>query len=479
MVNAALRYEWVAISMQVFMVPVHENAWGAMATQKKSWLSHLYVQVLIAIGIGIALGYFAPELGQKMKPLGDGFIKLIKMVIAPIIFCTVVSGIAHMGDMKSAGRLGVKSLFYFFCATSIALIIGLIVGTAGGAGHGMNIDVSAIDPASVDSYLSAASATKSESFTEFLLNLIPKTLTGAFVDGNLLQVLVVAILFAWALLSMGAKGKPILQGIDLISHVFFKIIAIIMKLAPVGAFGAMAFTIGAYGLETLGNLLYFMLLFYVTCFAFVFIGLGILLKITTGLSIWQLIKYIREEIFIVLGTCSSETVLPRIMDKLEKLGVHKQVVGMVIPTGYSFNLDGSSIYFTMAVVFLAQATNTPLTWEQELAILLTMLFTSKGAAAVVGSAFIVLTGTLSTLGIIPVVAVTIVLGIDRFMAEARSITNLIGNCVGTLIIGRWEKAVDLAHAKNVLAGNITVHATSDSEDVILASHALDEATKRS
>ncbi|MBN8543990.1 MAG: C4-dicarboxylate transporter DctA [Alphaproteobacteria bacterium] len=460
------------------MVPIHENAWGPMAAQKKSWLSHLYIQVLIAIGIGVALGYFAPDIGQKMKPLGDGFIKLIKMVIAPIIFCTVVSGIAHMGDMKSAGRLGVKSLFYFFCATTLALIIGLIVGTAGGAGNGMNIDVSSIDPSAVDSYLSAASATKSESFTEFLLNLIPKTFVGAFAEGNLLQVLVIAILFAWAMLSLGAKGKPILQGIDLVAQVFFKIIAIIMKLAPLGAFGAMAFTIGAYGVETLGNLLYFMVLFYVTCLAFVFVGLALLLKVTTGLSIWQLIKYIREEIFIVLGTCSSETVLPRILDKLEKLGVHKQVVGMVIPTGYSFNLDGSSIYFTMAVVFLAQATNTPLTWEQEVAILLTMLFTSKGAAAVVGSAFIVLTGTLSTLDIIPVVAVTIVLGIDRFMAEARAITNLIGNCVGTLVIGRWEKAIDLVHAKKVLSGAIEVHAASDPEDVILESHALDAASKK-
>jgi aerobic C4-dicarboxylate transport protein len=450
----------------------------AAATAKKSWYSHLYIQVLVAIALGVALGYFAPDIGQKMKPLGDGFIKLIKMVIAPIIFCTVVSGIAHMGDMKSAGRLGVKSLFYFFCATTLALIIGLIVGTVGGAGHGMNIDASTIDPNAVDSYLSAAGSTKSESFTEFLLNLIPRTFVAAFAEGQLLQVLVIAILFAWALLSMGAKAKPILQGIDLVANVFFKIIAIIMKLAPLGAFGAMAFTIGAYGVETLGNLLYFMILFYTTCLAFVFVGLAALLKITTGLSIWQLIKYIREEIFIVLGTCSSETVLPRILDKLEKLGVHKQVVGMVIPTGYSFNLDGSSIYFTMAVVFLAQATNTPLTWEQELAILLTMLFTSKGAAAVVGSAFIVLTGTLSTLDIIPVVAVTIVLGIDRFMAEARAITNLIGNCVGTLVIGRWEKAVDLGYAKKVLAGKIEVHPASDSDDVVVESHALDAAAKK-
>jgi aerobic C4-dicarboxylate transport protein len=333
------------------------------------WYHHLYIQVLIAIVIGVALGYFMPDVGQKMKPLGDGFIKLIKMVIAPIIFCTVVSGIAHMGDMKAAGRLGLKSLFYFLCATSIALVIGLIVGTVGGSGHGMNIDVSTIDPNAANAYLSAANS-QQETFVEFLLHLIPNTFVGAFVEGNLLQVLIIAILFAWALLSLGQAGKPVLQGIELVSQVFFKVIAIIMKLAPIGAFGAMAFTIGQYGVETLGNLFYFMLLFY----------------IITGLSIWQMIKYIREEIFIVLGTCSSETVMPRIIDKLERLGVEKQVVGMVIPTGYSFNLDGSSIYFTMAVVFLAQATNTPLTWEQELAILLTMLFTSKGAAAVVGSA---------------------------------------------------------------------------------------------
>ncbi len=441
------------------------------------WYHHLYIQVLIAIVIGVALGYFMPDVGQKMKPLGDGFIKLIKMVIAPIIFCTVVSGIAHMGDMKAAGRLGLKSLFYFLCATSIALVIGLIVGTVGGSGHGMNIDVSTIDPNAADAYLSAANS-QQETFVEFLLHLIPNTFVGAFVEGNLLQVLIIAILFAWALLSLGQAGKPVLQGIELVSQVFFKVIAIIMKLAPIGAFGAMAFTIGQYGVETLGNLFYFMLLFYITCFGFVFIGLGLLLKIITGLSIWQMIKYIREEIFIVLGTCSSETVMPRIIDKLERLGVEKQVVGMVIPTGYSFNLDGSSIYFTMAVVFLAQATNTPLTWEQELAILLTMLFTSKGAAAVVGSAFIVLTGTLSTLDIIPVVAVTIVLGIDRFMAEARAITNLIGNCAGTLIIARWEKSVNLPHARAVLSGKIHPHGDTDSDQIVVESHALDKATRR-
>jgi aerobic C4-dicarboxylate transport protein len=440
---------------------------------KKRWYQHLYIQVLIAIAIGIVLGHFWPTIGVEMKPLGDGFIKLIKMVIAPIIFCTVVSGIAHMGDMKSAGRLGVKSIIYFEIATTLALIIGLIVVNVGQPGVGMNIDVSTLDPHGADVYLAAAKVQHEETFTQFLLNLIPKTFLGALAEGNLLQVLLISILFAWALLGMGEKAKPILHGIESVSHAFFRIIAIIMKLAPLGAFGAMAFTIGQYGVDTLSNLLVFMLMFYVTCILFVFVALGIALKVTTGISIVQVIRYIRDEIFIVLGTCSSETVLPRVIDKLQRIGIHKQVVGMVIPTGYSFNLDGSSIYFTMAVVFLAQATGTHLSIEEQIGVLLVLLFTSKGAAAVVGSAFIVLTGTLATLDIMPVVAVTILLGIDRFMAEARSITNLIGNCVGTIIIARWEKSIDLAYAKKVLSGEIKPKGDTDTDNVVVESHALD------
>lgn len=434
------------------------------STKQLPWYRELWAQVLIAIIIGGVMGWLWPEIAKEMKPLGDGFIKLIKMVIAPIIFCTMVSGIAHMGDIKSAGRLGVKSLIYFEIATTLALIIGLAIINFVPVGKGMNVDVSKLDPKSADAYLAQAHHTGDGGTVDFIMNLIPNTFLSSLAEGNILQVLVVAILFAWAVLGMGEKGKPILHGIETVSHAFFRIIGIIMKLAPLGAFGAMAFTVGAFGVEVLGNLLVFILLFYASCLVFVFVGLGVALKAITGLSIWKLIAHLKEELLITLGTCSSEAVMPQIMDKLEQLGIEKQVVGMVVPTGYSFNLDGSSLYFTMAVVFLAQATNTHLDFETQLSVLALLLLTSKGAAAVVGSAFIILTSTFATLNIMPIAAVTIILGIDRFMAQGRATTNVVGYGVATLILARWEKAVNLKYAKDVLSGAIETH--GETEPVI-------------
>lgn len=440
----------------------------AIAAKKSSpWYRELWAQVLIAIIVGGVMGWLWPEIAKDMKPLGDGFIKLIKMVIAPIIFCTMVAGIAHMGDIKSAGRLGIKSLIYFEIATTFALVIGLVIINLVPVGAGMNVDVSTLDPKAADAYLSQAHHTEGGTVA-FLMNLIPNTFLSALAEGNILQVLVVAILFAWAVLGMGEKGKPILHGVETVSHAFFRIIGIIMKLAPIGAFGAMAFTVGAFGIEVLGNLLLFLLLFYSACLIFVFGALGVALKALTGLSIWKLIKHLKEELLITLGTCSSEAVMPQIMEKLELLGIEKQVVGMVVPTGYSFNLDGSSLYFTMAVVFLAQATNTPLDFEAQLSVLALLLLTSKGAAAVVGSAFIILTSTFASLEVMPVAAVTIVLGIDRFMAQGRATTNVVGYGVATLILATWEKAVNLKRAKAILNGEIEVHGETEPESVVLS-----------
>lgn len=411
----------------------------------------LYVQVLIAITIGILLGHYVPDFATSMKPLGDGFIKLIKMIIAPIVFCTVVTGIAHMSDMRQAGRVGIKALIYFEIATTFALVLGLIIINLVGPGHGMHIDAATLDPHTVASYLGDTAKTQPSTFSEFMLGLIPQTVFSAFVKGELLQVLVVAILVAWALMGMGEKGKPMLHALEQVSQLCFRVVGLIMHLAPLGAFGAMAFTVGKYGVDTLGNLAYFMLVFYATCLLFIFGVLGMVLKLVTGLSIFQLVRFIKEEILIVLGTCSSETVFPRMLEKMEAAGADQSVVRMVLPTGYAFNLDGTSIYFTMAVVFLAQATDIPLSVGDQLLILGVLLFTSKGAAAVVGTAFVTLAATLGTVGHVPVAAVGIVLGIDRFMAEARAITNLIGNAVATLLIAKWEKSLDLKKAKKTLS----------------------------
>jgi aerobic C4-dicarboxylate transport protein len=398
----------------------------------------LYFQVLVAIAIGIALGHFAPELGAQMKPLGDAFIKLIKMMIAPIIFCTVVTGIAGMENMKAIGKTGVLALLYFEIVSTIALIVGLVIVNVVKPGAGMDVDVSTLDAQSVAQYAEAA---EQQSVTDFLLNVIPSTIFGAFTSGDILQVLLFAVLFGFALHAVGERARPIYDFVDRMSQVLFRIVGMIMRLAPIGAFGAMAFTIGKYGLGSLASLGKLMACFYATCLAFIFIVLGAIAR-AHGFTISRFIRYIREELFIVLGTSSSESVLPRMMAKMEQAGAAKSVVGLVIPTGYSFNLDGTSIYLTMAAVFIAQATNTPMTLLDQLTLLAVLLLTSKGAAGVTGSGFIVLAATLSALGTLPVTALALILGIDRFMSEARALTNLIGNGVATLVVARWCKALD-------------------------------------
>jgi aerobic C4-dicarboxylate transport protein len=408
------------------------------AAPHKPFYTHLYAQVLTAIVFGVLLGYFYPQLGEQMKPLGDGFIKLIKMLIAPIIFCTVVHGIASMEDMKKVGRVGLKALIYFEVVTTLALIVGLVVVNILQPGVGMNVDPRTIDTKSIQVYTTKAGQ---QSTVDFLMHIIPNTVVGAFAEGEILQVLFFAILFAFALFMLGERGKPVLNFIDIISHSLFNVVGIVMKVAPIGAFGAMAFTIGKYGVGTLLSLGKLMAAFYLTCLIFVFIVLGGIAWLA-GFNIWKFIKYIKEELLIVLGTSSSESVLPRMINKLENLGCKESVVGLVIPTGYSFNLDGTCIYLTMAAIFLAQATNTELTLWQQLGIIGILLLTSKGAAGVTGSGFIVLAATLASVGSIPVASIALILGVDRFMSEARALTNLIGNGVATIVVSKWEDAVD-------------------------------------
>jgi aerobic C4-dicarboxylate transport protein len=399
----------------------------------------LYIQVLAAVVIGVLLGHFYPSLGESMKPFGDGFIKLIKMIIAPIIFCTVVVGIAGMEDMKKVGKTGGLALLYFEIFSTLALIIGLIVVNVLKPGAGMNVDASLIDTKSIAAYTAPG---KMQGTVDFLLNIIPNTLVDAFAKGEILQVLLIAVMFGFALHRFGGRGTLVFDMIEKTSHVLFDIVGFIMKFAPIGAFGAMSFTIGKYGISSLFSLGKLMGSFYLTCLLFIFIVLGTVAKVH-GFSIWKFIKYIKEELLIVLGTSSSESVLPRMMEKMENLGAKKSVVGLVIPTGYSFNLDGTSIYLTMAAVFIAQATNTDMTLTQEITLLLVLLLTSKGAAGVTGSGFIVLAATLSAVGHVPVAGLALILGIDRFMSEARALTNLIGNGVATLVVAKWTGDLDM------------------------------------
>ncbi|QOF76377.1 MULTISPECIES: dicarboxylate/amino acid:cation symporter [unclassified Variovorax] len=398
----------------------------------------LYVQVITAVVIGVLLGYFYPSLGESMKPLGDGFIKLIKMIIAPIIFCTVVVGIAGMEDMKKVGKTGGLALLYFEVVSSIALVVGLVLVNVLKPGAGMNIDASTLDTKAIAAYTGPGKMTGT---VDFLLNVIPSTIVDAFAKGEILQVLLIAVLFGFALHRFGGRGTLVFDVIEKGSHVLFVIVNYIMKLAPIGAFGAMAFTIGKYGLGSLLSLGKLMGTFYLTCLLFIFVVLGLIARFH-GFSIWKFIKYIKEELLIVLGTSSSESVLPRMMEKMENLGAHKTCVGLVIPTGYSFNLDGTSIYLTMAAVFIAQATNTPMTLTQEITLLAVLLLTSKGAAGVTGSGFIVLAATLSAVGHVPVAGLALILGIDRFMSEARALTNLIGNGVATIVVAKWTNELD-------------------------------------
>ena len=408
------------------------------APYKKPVYRSLYVQVIVAVVVGILLGYFRPEFAAEMRPLGDAFIKLIKMMIAPIIFCTVVTGIAGMEDMKKVGKTGGLALLYFEVMSTVALIIGLLLVNLIGPGRGMNIDPATLDTKGIAAYTGPG---KIGTTTEFVLNIIPNTIVDAFAKGEILQVLLIAVLFGFALHRFGGRGSLVFDWVEKVSHVLFTMVGFIMRLAPLGAFGAMAFTIGKYGLGSLLSLGKLMGTFYATCLVFIFVILGLIARFH-GFSIWKFIKYIKEELLIVLGTSSSESVLPRMMAKLENLGVKKSTVGLVIPTGYSFNLDGTSIYLTMAAVFIAQATNTPMTLTQQLTLLGVLLLTSKGAAGVTGSGFIVLAATLSAVGGVPVAGLALILGIDRFMSEARALTNLIGNGVATVVVGKWVGDLD-------------------------------------
>ncbi len=420
--------------------------------RRRPWYTVLYIQVLIAIALGIAIGHFYPDLGKQLKPLGDGFIALIKMMIAPVIFCTVVHGIASMSDLKKVGRVGVKTLFYFEAVSTVALAIGLLVGEIVQPGSGFNIDPATLDPKAAAAYVTKA---KEESIVAHLLGIIPDSYFGALARGDLLQVLLISILSGFAIALLGERGQPIAAAIDMAARVFFGIIRIVVQVAPIGAFGAMAFTIGAYGLDSLWNLFALVATFYLTSILFVLVVLGTIARLA-GFSILRFIAYIKDELLIVLGTSSSETVLPHLMRKMEHLGASKSVVGLVVPTGYSFNLDGTNIYMTLATLFLAQATNTPLTIGQELWILVIAMITSKGASGVTGAGFVTLAATLSVIPGIPVESIAIILGIDKFMSECRALTNLIGNGVATIVISRWEGELDAKALHDTMAHPITV-----------------------
>ena len=416
----------------------------SQAQQSKS----LYVQVLVAIAIGIVLGHFWPSIAVEMQPFGDGFVKLVKMMIAPIIFITVVVGIGKLTDTKEIGRIGLKAIIYFEILTTIAMLIGLVVGHLVAPGAGLNIDPATLDKSRVATYTNAPHV----GVAQFLLNIIPDTIVGAFAKGDILPVLFFSLLFGIGLAGMGERGRNVVHFLDEAGAALFRVIGIIMKLAPLGAFGAMSFTIGRYGLGSLVQLGYLMACFYITCALFIFVGMNIVMRIT-GLRLWPVLKFIREEFFIVLGTSSSEAALPSLMGKLEQLGCNRPLVGLVVPLGYAFNLDGTSIYFTMAITFIAQALNIPLSWGDYALILAVLLLTSKGAAAITGGGFITLAATLATLnGKVPVTGIVLVLAIDRFMSEARAITNLFGNTVATIFVAWWEGQLDMEKARKALSG---------------------------
>jgi len=413
---------------------------------RKPLYRSLYFQVLVAIGIGVLLGYFNPGAGKAMQPLGDGFVRLIKMIIAPVIFCTVVTGIAGMEDMKKVGKTGGLALLYFEVVSTLALILGLVIVNVVRPGAGMNSNLASLDPHKIEAYTAPG---KMQSAQDFLLNIIPNTIVDAFAKGEILQVLLVAVLFGFALQRCGGRDSLVFEVIDKVSRVLFGMLGFIMKVAPIGAFGAMAFTVGEHGLGSLWSLGKLMGSFYLTCLLFVFGVLGFIARFH-GFSIWKFVRYIRDELLIVLGTSSSESALPGMIAKMEGLGVKKSVVGLVIPTGYSFNLDGTSIYMTMAALFIAQATNTPMSLTHQLTLLGVLLLTSKGAAGVTGSGFIVLAASLSAVGHVPIEGLGLILGIDRFMSEARALTNLVGNGVATIVVAKWTGELDTDRMTTVL-----------------------------
>ena len=416
------------------------------APRRKPFYQLLYVQVLAAIALGIVLGHYSPGLGEQMKPLGDTFIKLIKMLIAPIIFCTVVSGIASMRDLKRIGRIGFKSLVYFEVLTTIALVIGLVGVNLLKPGAGMHIDPASLDASAIAGYTKAA---HDQSVVGFLTHIVPTTVFGAFTEGDILQVLFISVLFAFGLQLLGEVGKPLLDTIDLVAKAFFRMLKIVMYLAPLGAFGGMAFTVGKYGVQSLGAYVNLLMCYYITGLVFVFIVLNIVARLA-GFSLWKFLKYIREELVLVLGTSSSESALPRLMGKLEKLGCEKSTVGLVVPSGYCFNLDGSCINMTVLAIFIAQALDIDVSLYHQVTLLLILLLTSKGAASVTGGAFITLAATLGSIDVIPAAGLVLVLGVYRFISEGGALINVIGNGVATLFIARWDGALDREQLKREL-----------------------------
>ena len=419
----------------------------------------LYIQVIIAIVLGILLGHFYPDIGESFKPLGDGFIKIVKMIIAPVIFLTVVTGIAGMNNMQAVGKVAGKSMIYFITFSTIALIIGLITANVIRPGDGLNISPESLDGSKVEMYVTQA---HNSSLVGFLMNIIPDTVISPLVNGNILQVLFVSVIFGIALASTGAKGAPVLKFLQDLCDPIFNMVSMLMKLAPIGAFGAMAFTIGKYGISSISNLMLLVATFYITAFLFVVIILGAVAKYN-GFSIFALIKYIKAELWLVLGTSSSEAALPNLMRKMEHLGCKKSVVGLVIPTGYSFNLDGTNIYMTMAALFIAQATGVELSLTEQITLLLVAMISSKGAAGVTGAGFITLAATLSVVPSVPVAGMALILGIDRFMSECRALTNIVGNACACIVVARWENALDKQRMQDVFSGKVSADIMPEQE----------------
>ena len=437
---------------------------GAPAAPRKPLYAQLYVQVLAAITIGVVLGHFYPEIGESMKPLGDAFIKLVKMIIAPVIFLTVATGIAGMSDLHKVGRVAGKAMLYFLVFSTLALIVGLVVANVVQPGAGLNIDPASLDAQAVSTYTAKA---HEQSVTGFLMNIIPSTVMGAFADGDILQVLFFSVVFGIALALVGEKGAPVLSFLQAVTIPIFKLVSVLMKAAPIGAFGAMAFTIGKYGIGAVINLAMLVGTFYVTAFLFVFLVLGAVCRYN-GFSILALIRYIKEELLLVLGTSSSEAALPSLMEKMENAGAKRSVVGLVIPTGYSFNLDGTNIYMTLAALFIAQATNTPLSIADQILLLLVAMLSSKGAAGITGAGFITLAATLSVVPSVPVAGMALILGVDRFMSECRALTNLVGNAVATLVVARWAGGLDEGKLAGALRGSAASESLSAGGQVVPA-----------
>ncbi len=426
------------------------NAAPAPPPVRLPWYRHLYLQVVVAIALGALLGHFDPVLGESLKPLGDAFIKLVKMVIAPVIFLTIVTGIAGMRELRSVGRVFLKAMAYFLFFSTLALVVGLVVAHVVQPGAGLNVDPTTLDASAVGGYVEKSHEL---SLTGFLLDIIPSTLVSAFVGGNILQALFVAIVFGIALAKSGERGQPVLRFLEALTVPVFQLVHLLMRAAPIGAFGAIAYTIGKHGLEVLGNLALLVGSFYLTSLLFVLVILGTMCRLC-GFSIFKLIRYLKAELLLVLGTSSSESALPSLMEKMEEAGCRKSVVGLVVPTGYSFNLDGTNIYMTLAALFIAQATNTDLTWGQQATLLLVAMLSSKGAAGVTGAGFVTLAATLSVVPEVPVAGMVLILGVDRFMSECRSITNFIGNAVATVVVARWDGALDQAQLHRALDGKL-------------------------